>query len=412
MASLRNAIWGNAMEDAEFEEAGDLIRTLTWHRARLLMIVASLTGFGVIMVYSASAIRAARGGGWEMAYAWNQVSWLGVAVVALTLLAWFPYRILSHFRYPILLACYTLLALVLTPLGTRVNGANRWFRFGGFNVQPSEIAKIGMIVVVAAILARIPDGRPRFFRHVIPLCVICGVTVGLIGIEPDFGTAALLACVMGVLMLGGGVRIWQFLLLITPVVPAAAWYGYTKFDYINHRIESWAAGEAFHTNVSKLAIGSGGVWGVGLGQGPAKLDYLPEAHTDFIFAMIGQETGLVGALSLIALFAILVWQGLAIARNAPDRFGSLLAFGITAVIGGQAIFNMGVVTGLLPPKGISLPFVSFGGSGLVVFYSMIGLLVSITRGAPEPVPVNKLLSKYGPVPKFEMAPRAVEEAGI
>ncbi len=393
------------------DDASDLAETLAWHRSRLLMLVCSLTGFGIIMVYSASAVRAARGGGWEMSYAWNQVSWLAVAVSSLLILSTIPYRLWRSLSWPILAACYVLLGLVMSPLGTRVNGSNRWFRFGSFNVQPSELAKIGMILFLAAFLAGIKDGRPRFFRHVVPMCAFSGLAVALIAAEPDFGTAALLAAALGVLMLAGGVRIWQFLLLVAPAVPAVLYYGYTRFEYISRRVESWAAGEAFHTNVSKLAIGSGGVWGVGLGQGPAKLDYLPEAHTDFIFAMIGQETGLIGALSLVGLFAILVWQGMAIARNAPDRFGSLLAFGVTAIIGGQAIFNMGVVTGLLPPKGISLPFVSFGGSGLVVFYSMIGLMVSITRGAPRARPVDDLTLKYKPIPAFGLSGAGREEAG-
>ncbi len=393
------------------DEENDLAGTLAWYRSRLLMVVTSLTGFGVIMVYSASAVRAARGGGWEMSYAWNQVSWLMVAIGALVLVSMIPYRLWQRLRWPILATCYILLGLVMTPLGTRVNGSNRWFRFGSFNVQPSELAKIGMVVVLAAFLAGVKNGRPRFFRHVLPMCMASGLAVALVAGEPDFGTAAMLAAALGVLMLAGGVRIWQFLLLVAPAVPAVLYYGYSRFEYISHRIESWAVGEAFHTNVSKLAIGSGGVWGVGLGQGPAKLDYLPEAHTDFIFAMVGQETGLIGALSLVALFAILVWQGMAIARNAPDRFGSLLVFGVTAVIGGQALFNMGVVTGLLPPKGISLPFVSFGGSGLVVFYSMIGLVVSVTRGAPKARRVDDLTLKYKPIPAFGMAGAGREEAG-
>ncbi len=394
------------------EFAADAAKNMAWHRSRLLMIVTSLTGFGIIMVYSASAVRAARGGGWEMSYAWNQISWLMVALCALAALSFIPYRFWLKTRHVMLLVCYGILALVLSPLGTRVNGANRWFRFGSFNIQPSELAKIGMVVAIAAFLAKIPDGKPKFFRHVIPLCVFCIAAIGLIAIEPDFGTAALLCCAMGILLLAGGVRIWQVLILVAPVVPAALWYGYTRFEYIQARIHAWAAGDAFHTNVSKLAIGSGGVWGVGLGQGPAKLDYLPEAHTDFIFAMVGQETGLIGTLSLLVLFTILVWQGMAIARNAPDRFGSLVAFGITAVIGGQAMFNMGVVTGMLPPKGISLPFVSFGGSGLVVFYSMIGLMVSITRGAPKTVPVENTADKYKPIPAFVMAGHKREEAKL
>lgn len=402
------------MQDLTRDEAIELSDYLSWRRAGILMVTVALTGFGLVMVYSASAVRAARGGGWEMSYAWSQLSWFGVAAVAMLVMRSIPYRFWSRVWVwlPIFLSCLGLLLLVLTPLGTRVNGANRWFRFGFFNVQPSEIAKLAMVIVVAAFLARVKSGKPRFIFHFIPLAVMVGSAVVLVAAEPDFGTAALIGAALTALMLAGGVRIWQMLLLIAPAFPVALWYGYTRFDYINRRIESWAVGEAFHTNVSKLAIGSGGVWGVGLGQGPAKLDYLPEAHTDFIFALIGQETGLIGTLSLIALFVILVWQGLAVARNAPDRFGSLLAFGVTIVIGGQAVFNMGVVTGLLPPKGISLPFVSFGGSGLVVFYSMIGLLASVTRGVTVPEPGNPLLIRFKPKPAFDNVHAGREETSV
>ncbi len=390
---------------------------MEWHRRRLLMLVTALTGFGIIMVYSASSVRAARGGGGDMAYAGNQLVWLAVAAAALAVMALIPYAFWARVRYPVYLGCAGLLALVLTPLGTRVNGASRWIRFGGFNVQPSELAKIGMIVFLAAFLSRIPSGRPRLFRHVIPLLALSGVVVALVMRAPDIGTAALLSCAVGALLLAGGVRVWQFLLLVAPAAPLAVWYGYSRFGYIQDRIHSWLTGDSFHTNVSKLAIGSGGVWGMGLGQGPAKLDYLPEAHTDFIFAMVGQETGLVGALSLVTLFCILVWQGLLISRAAKDRFGSLLAFGISVVIGGQAAFNMGVVTGLLPPKGISLPFVSFGGSGLVVFFAMIGLMVSVTRGsrrgwgarAPKAVDLTRI---YRPVPEFKLKAALRTAAGL
>ncbi|MDR1535127.1 MAG: putative lipid II flippase FtsW [Planctomycetota bacterium] len=373
-------------------------------RARLLTIVLSLTCFGIIMVYSASAVRSGRGNGWEAFYAWNQLSWLIAALAALAVMAAIPHNFWRRLGLPILILCLALLFLVLTPLGTRVNGANRWFRFSFFNVQPSELAKLGMIVVLAAFLAGVKDGRPRFFRHVLPLFSVSGLAVGLIAMEPDFGTASLLGAVLVVLMFAGGVRAWQLFLLLAPALPAAGWYGFTHFDHISGRIDAWLEGTAFHTNVSKLAIGSGGIWGVGLGQGPAKLDYLPEAHTDFILAVIGQEIGLIGTLSLVALFVALVWQGMAVAARAGDRFGSLLAFGITVVIGGQAAFNMGVATGLLPPKGISLPFISFGGSGLVVFYSMIGLMLSLARPASPPIRAKSDPGeKYRPLPAFKTA---------
>lgn len=375
-------------------------KPMAWNRAGLLMAAVSLTGFGLIMVYSASVVRATRGGGWELSYASNQFTWLIIAVITLSIFAAIPYQWIAKLRWAILLSSYAAAAIVISPLGTRVNGASRWLRIGPINIQASELVKIGMVTAIAAFLAQLQDGRPRFFRHVIPLCIASALAVGLIAKEPDFGTATLIACTLGCLMLAGGVRIWQLFILAAPTIPIGAWYGYSKFEYIRERIHDWLAGNAFHTNVSMLAIGSGGTWGVGLGQGPAKLDYLPEAHTDFIFALVGQETGLVGSAALILLFIMLVWQGMAIARNARDRFGSLLAYGITTVIGGQALFNMGVVTGLLPPKGISLPFVSFGGSGLVIFYTMIGIMISISRARPEKIRAKKQKQAYTPITPF------------
>ncbi|MDR2392035.1 MAG: putative lipid II flippase FtsW [Planctomycetota bacterium] len=386
---------------------GEGAENLRRRRSLVIMIVAALTSFGIIMIYSASSTRATRNGGLDAVYAWTQLIWLGVAVVAMIAMATIPHRCWLRLRYPIITACCVLLVLVMTPLGTRVNGANRWFRFSHFNIQASELAKIGMIVAFAGILAGIRDGRPLFFRHVLPLCAVSGLAVALIAVEPDFGTAFLLAAGLGGLLLAGGTRVWQLLLLAAPAVPVGAWYGMARYDHIIRRIEDWLSGAASHTNASKIAIGSGGLWGVGLGQGPAKLDYLPEAHTDFIFAIIGQELGLMGTLSVIALFVMLVWQGMGISARAEDRFGSLLAFGITLLIGGQAIFNIGVATGLLPPKGISLPFVSFGGSGLVVFYSMAGLLASVASGRrPRAIMAGTVdesnpIRKYRPLPAFK-----------
>ncbi|MDR3210455.1 MAG: putative lipid II flippase FtsW [Planctomycetota bacterium] len=392
------------------EPALDLSQELKWRFSQILMIVFSLTCFGLVMVYSASAIRAARGGGWEMSYAWNQFTWFGVALAAFLVTRYLPIKLWQKAWPLLLLVSLSSLVLVTTRLGTRVNGATRWFRLGGINIQPSEMAKLAMVVVLAALLARLPDSGPRFWRHFLPLAGVSGLAVVLVAMEPDFGTASLIGGTLALLMLAGGVRLWQMSILALPALPLAAWYGYHRFDYISQRVESWLAGESFHTNVSVLTIGSGGVWGMGIGKGTAKLDYLPEAHTDFIFAMICQETGLFGGLAVLTLFALLVWQCLAVARRLPERFPALLVFGVTTLVGGQALFNMAVVTGLLPPKGISLPFVSFGGSGLVMFYGMIGLVGAVCRGVKSEVALDSRLERYRPRPALELRHIGPKEA--
>ena len=345
-------------------------------RGRLLMTVAALAGFGLVAVGSAGA---ARVGGWDMAFAWNQAQWLCAAAVAGLAVAMTPHRWWERLWWLTVPAAWIPLILVLTPLGTRVNGANRWFRYAGFQAQPSEAAKFLLVVAVAAFLARARTGKPRFFAHVLPAAIVTGVVTGLIAVEPDFGTAALVGAAAVAMLVAGGTRLSHLVLLAGPGIAAAAFVALTRFDHVAKRLAEWQAGDGFHTNASITALGSGGLWGMGLGHGAAKLHYLPESQTDFIFALMGQELGLAGTLAVTTLFAFFVWQGLAVAQRAPDRLGMLLAFGATVIVGGQAAFNMGVVTGLLPPKGIPLPFVSFGGSGLCVNFALVGLIVAVSR---------------------------------
>ncbi len=349
-------------------------------RARLLMAVSALVALGLVMVYSATAVRAQRGG-MEWSYALNQLQWLGLGGAGMLAAGCAPARWWRRTAYGLAGAVLVLLVLVRIPgIGTKVGGAYRWFRFGGVSVQPSELAKLAMILALAAFLARRRPEDVRFFRDVTKALLFIGATVGLIVAEPDLGTAALIGGVLGLTLLAGGARPLPLFCSLAALAAPALVFGYAHFEHLRSRLEAWgsAAGQ-YHTNISMHTIGSGGLFGVGLGRGPAKLAFLPEAHTDFIFAMIGQELGLAGAGVTVALFAWLAWNGLALARACPDRFGRLTVFGITVLFTAQALFNMGVVTGLLPPKGIQLPFVSYGGSGLCVNLALVGLMLSASR---------------------------------
>jgi cell division protein FtsW len=363
-------------------------------RARLLGTVFTLTGLGLVLVYSSSSVRAL-GFGWDMSYLAKQLQWLAIGLAGLGVMSSLPYRWLAKLWLPLLLIVFGLLIAVRAPgIGTKVNNAYRWFRFGGMSVQPSEIAKLGLVIAIAALLAGSRGSRLSFFREFLPVALVTGAAMGLVAIEPDFGTAALLGAVLGAMLIAGGARLWQLLALGSLAVPPIVYVGMTKFDHISARLNDWwsssTTGTGYHTWMSKVALGSGGTSGMGLGEGAGKLYYLPEAHTDFIFAIAGQELGLIGTLFILAAFAFFIHEGLRLVRLAPDRFGALLAFGIVTMIGLQAIFNIAVVTGSVPPKGIALPFVSFGGSGLCVALASVGVLVSISRAAQKKIALESL----------------------
>lgn len=368
------------------EEA--VLRTI---RERICSIAAALVAIGLVLVYSASMVKA-RDIGWEAHFLVHQCKWLALALAGFGVTCWLDYRWLRRLAIPIGLVTVALLVAVRVPgIGTKVRGAYRWLRFGGLNMQPSELAKLAMVIVLAALLSR-TKGHLRFVRDIIPAVGLILLTVGLVMIEPDLGTAALLGVVLSAMLLVGGARFWHVLLLAMFAVPPAAVVGWTKFDHVQMRVQAWLAGETtgagYQTWMSQIALGTGGLTGVGLGRGSAKLHYLPDAHTDFILAVGGEELGLLGTGAIVFLFGWLLWEGLRLVEHAPDRFGSLVAFGITFWIGLQAIFNIAVVTASIPPKGISLPFVSFGGSGLCVALAAVGVLVSITRCRSESMAVE------------------------
>lgn len=350
-------------------------------RTRILGAVMTLVALGTVMVYSSSAVRAGRFGS-DWLYLERQLVWLGIGLVGFAVTACFPMRWLRRIVPWIGIGSLLLLVAVRVPgIGTPVNGAYRWIRFGGFNMQPSELAKLGMVLVVAAVLARVPTRPLPFFRGFLPAVAGIGLTAGLVMIQPDFGTAALLAVVLGTMVFAAGVNLWHLGLAALVAIPPAVYVGVSRFDHVMRRVTQWQEGSCWQVGQSVEALTSGGTYGVGLGEGASKYFYLPEAHTDFIFAVLGQELGLVGTLTVLAMFFVIVLEGCRMARLLPGRFESYTAFGVVTMIGAQALFNIAVVTATIPAKGISLPFVSFGGSGLCVGLASIGVLVSMSREA-------------------------------
>ena len=332
-------------------------------------------------------------GGKEANYLLMQPLWCLLGMIACFGAATLDYRIFK--RHPsitwlIFGVVLALLVLVLVPgIGLRVKGASRWLKLGPFSMQPSELAKIALILVLALYAERYQRWMPTFWRGmVIPFAVI-GLVLALIFKEPDVGTVILLGTVSSIMLLIAGIR-WKFFL--PPVI--AGVLGLALFLWNNpmrsERIYSWLhieetkLGKGLQTYQAMVALGSGGPTGVGLGDGRQKLGFIPEHHTDFIFSVIGEELGLVATLGVILAFALVAGCGLFIAVHASDRFGMLLAAGITFLIVFQAIINIGVVTGSLPNKGISLPFLSYGGSNLVVMLAGVGMLINVARHAHEP----------------------------
>ena len=261
--------------------------------------------------------------------------------------------------------------------------AKRWLRTPWFTFQPSEVGKLALVIFVAYSLAKKGDRIKEFFLGFLPIIAISGIMIVLVALEPDMGTAILLGMLTMVLLFIGGTKFSY--LLAAPVLAVPGLYFFiTHFQYSHRRIiaflHPWedVQGMGFQIIQSFVALGSGGLWGVGLGDGRQKLFFLPAAHTDFILAILGEELGFLGIMGVIILFALLIWRGTKIAFRAEDPFGTYLAMGITTMIGLQAIINIGVVLGQLPTKGLTLPFISYGGTSLVVNLIGAGILLSIS----------------------------------
>jgi cell division protein FtsW len=291
----------------------------------------------------------------------------------------------ERLAYPALAVVVVMLIAVLIPgVGLVRGGARRWIGFGAMNLQPSEIAKVVAVLYLARSMVGKGPRLTTFSRGVLPHFIVIGVLAALVVIEPDFGTAALLGVTLFAMLFAGGVRWRDLALPILSIIPLAI-YAISSSPYRLRRVmvflDPWEhpRDAGFQLVQSFLAFGSGGIFGAGLGQSKQKMFYLPEAHTDFIFSVIGEELGLIGAFMLVGLFALLAVRGLRVALNHPTVFGQLVAFGVTTVIVLQAGINMAVVLGLLPTKGLALPFVSYGGSAMLGAMTAVGVLLALSR---------------------------------
>jgi cell division protein FtsW len=280
-----------------------------------------------------------------------------------------------------------LLVLVLLPgLGVSVNGSRRWLRLGPLSFQPAELAKLALVVYLAAFLARKRDELGEFWRGMVPPLAVGGTLAALVLAQPDLGSClTLLVLTVGLLFLAGAPT-RSLALLVGPALSLAAlavWLAPYRMRRVFAFLDPWQdpRGSGFQIIQSWLALGGGGLTGRGIGESKQKLFYLPEAHTDFIFAVLGEELGFLGAAAVVVLFAVLVWRGLRIGIRAADPFGAYLALGITVLVATQTLVNLGVVTGMLPTKGLPLPFLSFGGSALLMTMLATGMLLNISQDA-------------------------------
>ncbi|MBI4245649.1 MAG: putative lipid II flippase FtsW, partial [Candidatus Rokubacteria bacterium] len=317
----------------------------------------------------------------------KQLFWALLGSAALLVALRFDYRRLEKLGWPILIAAGILLVLVLVPpLAQPINGTRRWLRLGPVSFQPAELAKLALVVYLAAWVARKRDALGDFRRGVLPPLLVAGALAALVLAQPDLGNCVALLAVTFALLYLAGSRISHLLLVVgaaMPLLALAVWLAPYRLRRITTFVDPWSdpRGSGFQIIQSWLAFGSGGLGGRGIGESRQKLFYLPEAHTDFIFAVIGEELGFVGAAAIVALFAVLVWRGLRVGLRAPDPFGAYLALGITVLIATQTLVNLGVVTGSLPTKGLPLPFISFGGSALLVTMLSTGVLLNISQDA-------------------------------
>jgi cell division protein FtsW len=352
----------------------------------LFLATLALVSVSVVMVYSASALVALERFQQPYLFVTKQVMWALLGTAVLSIVMRVDYRVYRNDTVVWSLLAVVAVLLVVVLFSPTVNGAKRWFAIGGFGIQPSELAKVAAIVFTAVTLERRMHRINDLHYALLPIALIVGALVALILVEPDLGTALSLVAVVAIMVFAAGVS-YRYLCGAVLLSLPALYVILMSADYRRRRLLSfldpWAdpLGDGFQSIQSLIAVGAGGVFGRGLMQGVQKLFYLPEPHTDFIFAVIGEEMGLIGTTVVLMCFCVIAWRGIRTAMLAPDSFGSFLALGLTMMIVVTAFVNMSVVLGLLPTKGLPLPLVSFGGSSLLINLLGLGVLLNISQHA-------------------------------
>ncbi|MEW6672896.1 MAG: putative lipid II flippase FtsW [Thermodesulfobacteriota bacterium] len=349
----------------------------------LLFPVLLLVGIGIVMVYSASSALALKKFGSEYFFLKKQAIFAVGGIVALVVYKHIPYRWYRMLAYPILLlALGFLIAIPIPGLGSSAGGAARWLRFGAVSFQPSEFARFAMVVFMAYSMSKKRDRIKDFYIGFLPHVLVLSTFTVLIFLQPDFGSVVILSALTWIMLFVGGARLLHLassLLLVLPVLYFFMIHAEYRLKRIMSFLDPWQypTEEGYQIIHSLMAFGTGGIWGAGIGKGYQKLFYLPEPHTDFIFSVIGEELGLVGIFLILGLYTLIVWRGISIARNTGDLFGSFVALGLTTAMALQVLINMGVCLGLLPTKGLTLPFLSYGGTSLLINMASIGILMNI-----------------------------------
>jgi cell division protein FtsW len=350
-----------------------------WLFTAMLLLVCT----GVVMVYSASAVVLSQKGENPYLFLFKQGTWALIGLFFVQLIMRIDYR---NYRQPIVIWSGLVvvgLALIAVLFGREINGASRWLNVGPLGIQPSELAKILVIMFVAALLERRMERIDEPAQVLLPIGGVVGAIVLLVVVEPDLGTAVSIAMIAAVMVFAAGIS-YRYL-ATAGLMALPALYFLLREDYRWRRVaafmDPWSdpLRDGYQMIQSMIAVGVGGVFGRGLMDGVQKLFYLPEPHNDFIFAVVSEELGLIGATVVLACFCIITWRGLRTAMRAPDRFGAFLALGLTTMVAFQAFFNMSVVLGLAPTKGIPLPFVSYGGSSLLINLIGMGMLLNVSQ---------------------------------
>lgn len=351
----------------------------------LLLLTVTLTCIGVVMVYSSSAIMAAEKFHDGFYFLKRQLAYTLIGFVLMAIATYFNYRNWRKIAVASLLISIILLALIFVPgFGVRVGGAMRWLRLPGLTLQPAELVKLALVLYLAHSLTRKKEQVRSLTRGYLPYMIVLGLLLGMLLKQPDLGSAMIIAGVALSMLIVAGVR-WRYILPTILMSLPVIYFLVMQVDYRRRRImaflDPWddPFDTGFQIIQSLVAFGKGGVLGQGLGIGEQKLFYLPEAHTDFIFSVIGEELGLIGVLVVAALFLLLVLCGIKIALQCQEPFGRNLAFGLSLLIGLEAFVNLAVCMGLLPTKGLALPFISYGGTSLVVSLLAIGILLNISH---------------------------------
>ncbi|WP_298271919.1 putative lipid II flippase FtsW [Geobacter sp.] len=357
----------------------------------ILLMAVALTCFGVVMVYSASSVMATKKFHDGFYFLKRQGIYALMGFGVMTLAMRFDYRKWREYAVPILLGCLALLVLVFIPgIGGAAKGASRWIRLPGFNFQPSELAKIALIMYMAYSLDKKQEKVKFFSTGFAPYMVLLALLLGILLKQHDLGAALTMGIVAIIMLFVAGTRPRYILGMGVLAVPFICYVVMTE-SYRMRRIKAFLnpwedpTDTGFQIIQSWLAFGNGGIIGQGLGEGKQKMFYLPEAHTDFILSVTAEELGLIGVIVIAAMFLMLVLRSVRVALMAEDTFGRFLAFGIATLLGIQAFVNMAVVTGLLPTKGLALPFISYGGSSLIVTLFAVGVLLNVStrmKGAP------------------------------